>query len=101
MPRILDDPRSWKFQGSFRYCMRALINTILFALMTLIGTTLAVSSYFWDRSGDTVLWMARIWSRLVLRVTGVRMTVRFEEALDPSRPYVFMANHLSSADIWS
>jgi 1-acyl-sn-glycerol-3-phosphate acyltransferase len=81
--------------------MRSVLNTALFVLFTLVGATMAVSSYFWDRSGDTVLRMARVWSRLVLRTTGVKMTVRFEEPLDPSRPYVFMSNHLSSADIWS
>jgi 1-acyl-sn-glycerol-3-phosphate acyltransferase len=81
--------------------MRALLNTAMFVVMTLIGTIAAVASFFWDRSGDSVCWMARVWSRMVLRATGVRMTVHFEEPLDPSRPYVIMANHLSSADIWS
>jgi len=81
--------------------MRALVNTTMFAFMTLVGTIAAVSSYFWDRSGEAVCRMARVWSRLVLRATGVRMTVTYEEPLDPARPYVFMANHLSSADIWA
>ena len=80
--------------------MRPLLNTALFIVFTLVGTIMAVSSFLWDRSGDTVLRMAQVWARLVLRATGVKLTVRFEAPLDPSRPYVLMANHISSADIW-
>jgi len=42
-----------------------------------------MNDYLWDRSGEAVCRMARVWSRLVLRATGVRMNVTYEEPLDP------------------
>jgi 1-acyl-sn-glycerol-3-phosphate acyltransferase len=81
--------------------MRAAINTLIFVVITFVGAVLAIASRLFDRSGDTVLWLARIWSRLILNLSGVKLTVRTHEPLDPSRPYVFMPNHLSTADIWS
>lgn len=60
-----------------------------------------MASGLWDRSGDTVVRAARLWSRIVLRAAGVRLVIHQAAPLDPKRPYIFMANHLSAADIWS
>jgi len=40
------------------------------------------------------------WSRLLLRVNGVRLRVEGLERLDAARSYVFVANHTSMLDIW-
>jgi 1-acyl-sn-glycerol-3-phosphate acyltransferase len=81
--------------------MRSAINTLIFVVITFVGAIMAILSRLFDRSGNTVLWLARIWSRLILSLSGVKLTVRTEAPLDPARPYVFMPNHLSTADIWS
>ncbi len=62
---------------------------------------IAIASGLFDRSGDTVIHLAQFWSRLVLRSSGVKVVVHQAAPLDPKRSYVFMANHLSAADIWS
>lgn len=49
--------------------------------------------------GKWYLVVARIWSRLVLGSSGVRLERRFESQLDPARRYIFMANHQSLFDI--
>lgn len=41
------------------------------------------------------------WSRLLLRATGVRVTVEGLERIEQGRSYVFVANHTSIVDIWA
>jgi len=65
------------------------------------GATTGILSRLWDRSGDTVLRVARLWARLTLWTGGVRLHVTSEAPLDPNRSYVFISNHLSSVDIWA
>ena len=80
--------------------VRACVSSVVFIVLTLIATLLAVPSRLFDPSGDGVLWLARWWARGVLATAGVRLEVRARGRLDPARPYVFMANHLSFMDVW-
>ena len=68
---------------------------------TLVGAVLAVIAGAIDRTGDSVLALARIWSRGLLATARVKITIHQEAPLDPAQPYVFMANHVSSVDIWA
>jgi 1-acyl-sn-glycerol-3-phosphate acyltransferase len=63
-----------------------------------MGTASLLSTLV-DRSGDTGHSCARIWAWLILRTTGVRVTVSGAERLDPRGAYVFTANHQSIYDI--
>jgi 1-acyl-sn-glycerol-3-phosphate acyltransferase len=54
-----------------------------------------------DSSGDRVLDLARAWSGWVTSFAGVKIVVENRANLVPDRPYVFMANHASSLDIWA
>jgi len=63
-----------------------------------LGTVSLVSTLF-DRTGDTGHWCARTWSRLILKTTGVRVSVRGLEQLNPRRSYVLAGNHQSIYDI--
>jgi 1-acyl-sn-glycerol-3-phosphate acyltransferase len=63
-----------------------------------LGTTSILSSLV-DSSGDAGHWCARAWAWLVLRTTGVRVSVRGVERLDPRQSYVFASNHQSIYDI--
>ena len=81
--------------------LRAALSTVFLALVTLAGSFLAFVLRLFDRSGDSVLDLARLWSRLVLGFAGVRVTVEWRGKLEPGQPYVFMANHLSAVDIWA
>jgi 1-acyl-sn-glycerol-3-phosphate acyltransferase len=44
-------------------------------------------------------WLIRAWARLMLAAAGVEIEVEGAEHLDPSRRYVFVANHASYLDI--
>jgi 1-acyl-sn-glycerol-3-phosphate acyltransferase len=81
--------------------LRVLFASISFVVLTVLGSILAIPSGLIDRTGDLVLVLARIWARGVLASAGVRVRVEVSPALEHARPYVFMANHLSTIDIWA
>ena len=81
--------------------VRAVLHAGVVAVATIVGASLAIFSAIFDRSGDTVLALARLWSRVVLSAGSVRVTVRLHAPLDGRQPYVFMSNHQSSVDIWA
>jgi len=66
---------------------------------TVVLGAISLLSTLFDRSGDFGHRCARAWSRLILKTSGVHVTVAGLERLDPSRSYVFAANHQSIYDI--
>ena len=81
--------------------MRAVFNTLAFVVVTLVLAIVAMVGVLFDRSGDVVLRLARVWSRAILVSAGVKIRIRTQRPLTPERPCVFMANHASTSDIWS
>src|SRR5262245_41686488 len=81
--------------------VRAAISPVFIGLATIAGALAALVSRLVDRSGDSVLTLAKLWSRAVLGFAGVKVTVDQGAALPPGQSYVFMANHLSTVDIWA
>ena len=81
--------------------LHSVLHLILLALLSLLGALASLVSAPFDRSGDTVVVLARIWSRLLLWTAGVPLKVTMHGELDPRQPYVFMANHISTVDIWA
>src|SRR6185312_6787346 len=55
--------------------IRAVISLVSFVLLTFVAAIIATLSRLWDGSGDTVLKLARFWSRIVLGVPGVQLAV--------------------------
>jgi 1-acyl-sn-glycerol-3-phosphate acyltransferase len=81
--------------------LRTLVAFVIFVLATLLGSLLAILIGAVDRSGEGVLALGRIWARVALRGAGARLEVHSRAELRRGRPYVFMANHLSTVDIWA
>jgi 1-acyl-sn-glycerol-3-phosphate acyltransferase len=81
--------------------LRAVFSSAFIVLATIAGSLAAFGARLFDRSGDLVLDLARLWSRSVLWFAGVKVTVEWRGKIEPGRPYVFMANHLSAVDIWA
>jgi 1-acyl-sn-glycerol-3-phosphate acyltransferase len=69
------------------------------SLYTIVLGTLSLLSTLVDRTGDLGHTCARAWSWLILKTSGVEVDVEGLERLDPSRSYVFAANHQSIYDI--
>jgi 1-acyl-sn-glycerol-3-phosphate acyltransferase len=80
---------------------RALLSVPAVAVFTFIGSLLAYLARLFDKTGDSVVDLARLWSRVLLGCAGVKLDVTWRGKLDPNQPYVFMANHLSTVDIWA
>jgi len=68
-------------------------------LYTVVLGTASLLSTFADKRGNFGHRCARAWSWLILKTTGVQVHVEGLERLDPSRSYVFAANHQSIYDI--
>ncbi len=69
------------------------------SLYTIVLGTVSVASSFFDRRGFFAHGCARLWSRLILRTTGVRVRARGLERLNPHASYVVASNHQSIYDI--
>jgi 1-acyl-sn-glycerol-3-phosphate acyltransferase len=69
------------------------------AAYTVVLGTLSIGSSLFEKSGRAAHWCARMWSRLILRTTGVHVDVAGLDRLEPDRTYVFVANHQSIYDI--
>ena len=68
-------------------------------LYTIVLGTLSIASSLFEKSGYFAHWCARMWSRLILKTTGVHLDVHGLDRLDPGRTYIFVANHQSIYDI--
>ena len=62
-----------------------------------LGAVSIVSSLF-DRRGHFAHRCARAWSWLILRTTGVRVTVEGLDRITPGTTYIFVSNHQSIYD---
>jgi 1-acyl-sn-glycerol-3-phosphate acyltransferase len=76
-----------------------LFSTPLIALSTVVMWTFSMISSLFDRSGRTQHRVARVWGRMLLAVSCIRVRVEGLEKLDPHGNYVFVANHASFMDI--
>ncbi|HXG87853.1 MAG TPA: lysophospholipid acyltransferase family protein [Vicinamibacterales bacterium] len=66
---------------------------------TIILGTLSIGSSLLSSRGYFAHACARMWSRLILATTGVRVQIRGLEQLQRGKTYVFVANHQSIYDI--
>jgi 1-acyl-sn-glycerol-3-phosphate acyltransferase len=78
--------------------MRYVLRYLLIVLYTVFWGTLGLLFSAFDRSGESVIWVARNWVRWILVSCGVRVDASGLEHHDPSRSYVVMANHQSVWD---
>jgi 1-acyl-sn-glycerol-3-phosphate acyltransferase len=71
----------------------------LIYLYTAIMGSLSLLSSFIDHDGRMQHWFAVHWARMILATGLVRVEVEGVEHIDPARPAVYTANHLSALDI--
>jgi 1-acyl-sn-glycerol-3-phosphate acyltransferase len=76
-----------------------LISTPLIALSTIVMGTVSIVISFFDRQGNTLHHLARIWGKMLLAASFIRVRSEGLEKLDPRGTYVFVANHASYMDI--
>lgn len=72
----------------------------LVVLIGMIGLSLPIYAIFpFDPKRKTVDVFCRLWMRLILSVTGVRVPDELTDKLPGEGPYIFMANHQSHLDV--
>lgn len=69
------------------------------SVYTIVLGTISIVSSLFDRRGYRAHGCARLWSRLILKTTGVRVTVEGLERVTPGTTYIFVSNHQSIYDI--
>jgi 1-acyl-sn-glycerol-3-phosphate acyltransferase len=79
--------------------LRSLFSTLLIALATIVMGLLSMVLSFCDRSGNSAHRAARVWARILLAVSFIRVRVEGLEKLDARGNYVFASNHASFMDI--
>jgi 1-acyl-sn-glycerol-3-phosphate acyltransferase len=63
-----------------------------------LGVVSAAIALFGSRTSPLQIAVARVWSRSILFMGGVKVEVEGRERLHARGPYVFVANHLSFID---
>ncbi len=79
--------RSWLFSAP------------LIMLSTIVMGTISLVDSFFDATGNSQHRLARIWAKMLLAVSFIRVRAEGLEKLDPNASYVFVANHGSLMDI--
>jgi 1-acyl-sn-glycerol-3-phosphate acyltransferase len=69
------------------------------SVYTIVLGAASIASSLVDRRGHFAHRCARLWSRLILKTTGVRVTVDGLERIRPGTTYIFVSNHQSIYDI--
>src|SRR5579883_2532159 len=80
-----------------------LVRSLLITDPLIILATIACGSVnlvvsFFEKDGRRQIRIAQFWSRLLLRIAGVKLKIIGLEQIDPNGSYVFAANHVSYMD---
>ncbi len=94
----MKEPMKYGFEWSFSF-----FRSVLF-----IAPSIVVATAFWgfwsllispfDPNGRKQAWMAKMWARTLLLVSGTRVKVEGLENLTPGQHYIFVSNHRSYMD---
>jgi len=76
-----------------------LVSTPLLIVSSIVMGLISLGSSFFDRSGNTAHRVARVWGKILLAVSFIRISSSGVGKLDPKGTYVFVANHASLMDI--
>ncbi len=79
--------------------IRTLFIIAAIVLMTIELGSLVIILAFFSHSGNTPHLVARFWGNSILFVSGIKVKVKGVAKVDPTKSYVFMANHQGNFDI--
>jgi 1-acyl-sn-glycerol-3-phosphate acyltransferase len=79
---------------------RGLVTILTFVVSTFVLGVSAIVAVGLTRRPEMVFRLGKVWSRLLLASAGIRPTYEGLEHVAGRAPRVFLANHLSTVDIW-
>jgi 1-acyl-sn-glycerol-3-phosphate acyltransferase len=74
-------------------------STPLIAISSVLLGLVSIIVSFADRTGNWAHQVARLWGKMLLAVSFIRVSASGVEKLDPRGTYIFVANHASYMDI--
>ena len=78
--------------------MRRVLSFLNLVVTTIVLSTVALCTTPFDRGGETIHKIARLWAHIYLYIAGIKVSVTgIEKVATP--PYIFMCNHQSALDI--
>jgi len=83
---------------SLSYLRSLLITDPIIILATILMGSVSLLASLFDSSGHLQHRISRVWSRMLLAVSGVKMRIEGLERIDLRGTYVFVANHRSLMD---
>lgn len=81
--------------------IRTIFSYVIFLCTTVILGTVAIFLSLFDSSGNIPHLVARLWGKIPLRTTGIKVSVLGRENIDPQKSYILVSNHQSSFDIFA
>ncbi|HTY11875.1 MAG TPA: lysophospholipid acyltransferase family protein [Bacteroidota bacterium] len=76
------------------------IGRIIFIVVTnILLSIVALLSLPVEKDGRTYFWAGSTWSKLTLKVCGIKVSARGIENIQPDGAYIFVTNHASMFDI--
>jgi 1-acyl-sn-glycerol-3-phosphate acyltransferase len=85
--------------NSFTTALATATGNLFLVAGTFVLSVLALLVSWIPPRGTWMFGVARLWSRGLLKASGVRLEASLDPALDPARSYVFLSNHQSLFDI--
>ncbi len=76
-----------------------IIQLLLIVLYTILMSIIAQLANIIDRSFTTYFYLSRVYSRGVLFISGVKLSVKGTENVEQGKTYVYVSNHSSMFDI--
>lgn len=73
---------------------------IAIAFYTLILGTPAVFLSFFFPGSDIVPWFGKLWTWLILKTAGARVSIEGMDHIDQGKTYIYISNHLSNIDVF-
>jgi len=83
---------------SWHYIRSLLFTDPIIVLCTAVMGTISLSVSLFEKTGRVQHRIARAWSHMLLKVSGVRVVVEGLEKIDPQGSYVIVSNHASYMD---
>ena len=83
---------------SLAYIRSLLITDPIIIIATIIMGSISLIVSLFDPAGRKQHEISRMWSRMLLKVSGVKMRIEGLEKIEPARSYVFVVNHRSLMD---
>ena len=76
-----------------------IVKLIFLFPISFVLSILEFGSIPFDRKGDFFRWCPWLWSKCILWTFGIKINVKGLENIDFTKPYIFVSNHASMADI--